>query len=795
MTFQVESRTGGDRSALATYLEEDAIRSKRFIPGSLANQDIDVFRRSLENLSERLAEFLSGDSYQRAILVLGKIQSGKTSHLLGTLAWCADSNFGIATIFTGITGELNQQTNVRLTGSLKELDESFISIHEVPTKSDSDEYGILKNVLINEIDNRINSSARAPLPILVTMKNKYRLQTLEILYKELSEFFGPALKALIIDDEADQASQNSKASTSKTTTTYDAIVNVRNAGLPNFLLSYTATPQAVLLTEKLGKLRPDECVVAPPRHGYFGLENICKPSYAKQLIEVDDWPAKNEKVSTCPSSLKSALLDFFLTVYVRNKYPKVFFEESGLANIDHLESDKSLQMMVHEAVEVAKHRDVFRLIQNEKLDLIENLQSFLNGSLPKSVHEDLMSMLFTAWSSLLSRLNSELVDRLDFAREDIPDLYKAIDDCEIVIVNADKKRQNIDVKFPSSKEIWNEHKAWILVGGDILGRGLTIPQLVTTYFLRSSKRPNFDTVSQQMRFCGYRSPYKSFTTIWAHETTFLTFRYMDKVETVMWNRVSGWDSERVDLSKEFPRVIYAAPLNINMEPTRKSVRDPNLLDKKISGEIIFSSKKVMDPNRVVENLNLISRWSKSLGDFNSLGNEWLQIDEPDNKSIQKLLKRWTVAPSEIHELNATSELFEDDLEDLGLAFTPKSFFISREVLSADMGSFQEIERTIKNSRFRRSIPNASKEVSIDLWKTGYINELPIKNVFSDLSITHVGGSQRSLRKHLAYDAAIFVIEFVRGTRTEAKLEGAISLGLCLSILSPSGYEIRTLGHK
>lgn len=270
---------------------------------------------------------------------------------------------------------------------------------------------------------------------------------------------------------------------------------------------------------------------------------------------------------------------------------------------------------------------------------------------------------------------------------------------------------------------------------------------------------------------------------------------MDKVETVMWNRVSGWDKERLDLSQEFPRVIYAAPLNVNMEPTRKSVRDPNLLDKKVTGEIVFSSRKVMDPNRVADNLNLIKRWSKSVGEFNKLGIEWLQVDEPDNKSVKNLLDKWNVAPSENYGLSATAELFEDDLEDLGLAFVPKSFFISRDVLTADMGNFQEIDKTLNKSKFGRTLPNAPRQASIEHWKNGYIHELPKENVFSELAITHVGGSQRKLREHLAYDAAIVIIEFVRGITSETGRDSTISLGLCLSVLSPSGYEIRTLGHK
>jgi hypothetical protein len=73
--------------------------------------------------------------------------------------------------------------------------------------------------------------------------------------------------------------------------------------------------------------------------------------------------------------------------------------------------------------------------------------------------------------------------------------------------------------------------------------------------------------------------------------------------------------------------------------------------------------------------------------------------------------------------------------------------------------------------------------------------LPKTNVFSDLDTTHVGGSQRKLRRHLPYDAAIFIIEFIRGVSSASIPDSTISLGLGLSILSPTGYEIRTLGHK
>ena len=795
MTFHIKSRDDSNSTALEKYLLQDARRAKRIVPGDAANVDTLIFRESLTNLSNRLDEFLQTDQYQRASLVLGKIQSGKTSHLLGTLAWVVDSHFGLTTIFTGITGELNNQTVTRLGESLNDLDDNLVSIHQVPTNSNATEY---KNLILNlrlEIEHRLNGSANAPLPVLVTMKNKHRLGTLEHLFKELSLEFGSKLRVLLVDDEADQASQNSKSSTAKSTITYEAMSDLRSSGLSNYLLSYTATPQAVLLTEKFGKLRPDECVVVPPRYGYFGLEAVCDNSYSRNLVVVDDWPATKGRISACPQSLKDALYEFFLTVFIRNRFPSIFFNESDLVDIEHLVANESLQMMIHEAVEVAKHKDVYKLVSNERNDLLSELKSFINGDMPTSFESSLGPYIEDLWKRLISRLDSGIASQLESARPELSELLDVVKDSEIVVVNAAKNRPNSEVRFPDSAEAWNAHRAWIVIGGEILGRGLTIPQLVTTYFLRSSKVPNFDTVSQQMRFCGYRMAYKSFTSIWAPSSTFTTLKYMNKVETIMWNRAKSWDAERLVISKEVPKVIYASPLGINMEPTRKSVRDPNLFDKKVKGETIFTARKVMDPNLVADNLNTIKRWAKAAGAPHVLGTDWLQYDEPENEAIQGLLRKWKVAPSEAIDIQASAELFEDDLEELGLAFMPKSLFVSRSVISADMGNFSEIDRTIQNTKLYRTLAAPGRDVSIDNWKRSFIEEAPRVNVFSDVAITHIGDTQRKLRKHLSYDAAMLIVEFMRGTSKSTSLDGTVSLGLCFSVLAPSGFEIRTLGHR
>ena len=43
----------------------------------------------------------------------------------------------------------------------------------------------------------------------------------------------------------------------------------------------------------------------------------------------------------------------------------------------------------------------------------------------------------------------------------------------------------------------------IIIGGNVIGRGLTIPKLQTVYYSRTAKKPNADTFWQHSRIFGY----------------------------------------------------------------------------------------------------------------------------------------------------------------------------------------------------------------------------------------------------------------------------------------------------
>jgi hypothetical protein len=259
------------KNCIEEYFLKQSEKTKTILPGQLAISDSKKFEEGIYNLTSRLDDFLVSTQKEVAYLALGKVQSGKTAHMLGVIAWASDSQISLVTIFTGVTEALNAQTTKRLKKDLTLLGENYITTHEVPTSDESTEYRDLyievSKWIRNRLDNDLRQKIVTPLPVLVTLKNPSRVKTLKSLISSLEKEHGKQIISLLIDDEADQASQNAGAHKRKITATYKAIKELRELPNRNILISYTATPQAVLLTDRNGRLRPNYCVTVKPRVG------------------------------------------------------------------------------------------------------------------------------------------------------------------------------------------------------------------------------------------------------------------------------------------------------------------------------------------------------------------------------------------------------------------------------------------------------------------------------------------------------------------------------------------------
>jgi hypothetical protein len=785
-------------SCLKNYLENDRKKTKSLLPGPIAEKDSLVFEKNVFNITHRLDEFLESDKKEIAFLVLGKIQSGKTANLLGTVAWAADKKVSLAVIFTGVTEALNDQTAKRINKDLiTKLDEQYVKVFQVPTKSSGDSYENLLKDLTKWISRRTNESIDGlirPIPVLVTLKNPSRVKTLQSLIKALQEKFGNELVSLLIDDEADQASQNAGARKRKITPTYAAISGLRDLELRNILLSYTATPQAVLLTERNGRLRPNYCVTVEPRTNYFGLDTAVGDSFMSNRVEVDDWLLKPTQMPSSPKSLREALIRFACTGWVRFYSPETFYSSGALTGEVLDKQLKSLQMLVHESGSIKEHKKVYEFVIWELERLTEGLVDAISGSLTSGQIRDLAEEWDLGLEGIRQAADSELRDAIspvidvNFFKQ----ILNLLDDSTVLVVNSDPDKPGPADDIPIDEDIWAQSKMWVLIGGDILGRGLTIPQLTTTYFLRHAKSPNFDTVSQQMRFCGYRTNYSQFTHIFAQGQTLGIFEVMNEIDSTVWRLAKKWDKEELDIYNEMPVVMYASRPNVKLDPCRKAVHDPDLVDRKI-GSLIFSGWDIFNPIRFKENLITLRTFiEESNLDLDS-HEDWRILKEPSDLQMQRLLAGWEANPAESTFLVGSAELFVPELEDLGLSNIPRNIVIHQSLLESDLA---DVESILSEIQWTRGTHPAPANANLPNWKQAYESMSIIgsqKITWPTLSVTHIGDGQRKVRNTYSPDATTLLIEPIFGHTGKAKDGVKIAAGIGFSLMSPPNFEVRIIG--
>lgn len=789
-------------NCIEEYFLKQSEKTKTILPGQLAISDSKKFEEGIYNLTSRLDDFLLSTEKEVAYLALGKVQSGKTAHMLGVIAWASDSQISLVTIFTGVTEALNAQTTKRLKKDLTLLGENYITTHEVPTSDESTEYRDLyievSKWIRNRLDNDLRQKIVTPLPVLVTLKNPSRVKTLKSLISSLEKEHGKQIISLLIDDEADQASQNAGAHKRKITATYKAIKELRELPNRNILISYTATPQAVLLTDRNGRLRPNYCVTVKPRFGYFGLEHVVSEDFLPNISIVSDYSDKPTSWTSSPNSLNTAVIQFIWTGWIRFNQPDIFYYKSGLSGELLKNELESVQMLVHESSRTIQQEAMFRHITLIKERLTEGLKDTLKGNLDASQVKIMEDEWLDVLDKIVKNLPSDLQNKIrkEFNMERVEQLYNLLEHLKLIVVNSDPNRSNSHLELPNNNDEWSSAKMWILIGGDILGRGLTIPQLTVTYFLRHPKIPNFDTVSQQMRFCGYRNNYSDFVFIHCQEHTSKLFEYMNEIDSTIWRRALIWDEEHADIFTTLPAVLYASKGGINLDPVRKSVTDPDLIDQKIT-DTIFSLRSIFDPNDFRLNLATLNNFIRETKIKGINHGAWVEFAEPTNLQFQRIISTWTTDPQESAMLIGAAELFNDEMGELGLAEVPKSIFVRKSLL-ASIGSASELDAFFSSIEMSRKA--SLKQVSHNLsnWSKLFLRDTTISKRIArwpSLAVPHIGDSQRKIRDEMTADTCILIIEPTIALETTRDRSSAIAIGCAFTLMSPPKFDLRWIGHR
>lgn len=490
------------------------IDAKNFSPNVVSTLGEDTLDIKLMNF---IGNPISSLNYLRRGLIIGDVQSGKTSTYIGFMCKAADAGYKVFILLTGTVESLRKQTQER-------VEEGFIGIDMTADLTGGRRVGVgLDNKeifamamtsrssdFIGKIDKIAVSLRSHDAIVFVVKKNTKVLQKMKDWLISLNA--DPITRKidvpmLLIDDEADNASINTNDSTEDPTKINKLIRELVDVFTKSNYVGFTATPFANVFIDprttsemENHDLFPEDFIVSlPTPSNYIGPSEIFSQTgrYFSQLIYVrdagqtveDGWPFyfkhTKEWDDELPESLTDAIYTFYLGNSIRDLRGDKKEHRSMLINISRF---VAVQQTIKRKVEII-HNNAYRSI---KFNLSDDFQISMKDPVLCQIHE--------LWKSQYSHL--------EFSWEQIArSLLGAIDSIQIKVVNSSKNSERLE--YPR-----NESLRVIAIGGLALSRGLTLEGLVTSFFYRNTC--TYDVLMQMGRWFGYRHGYADLFRIWTH---------------------------------------------------------------------------------------------------------------------------------------------------------------------------------------------------------------------------------------------------------------------------------------
>jgi len=492
---------------------------------------------------------------QNKVLCLGKVQSGKTAFFISAIALAFDNGYDLAYVIGGTKTKLKDQNNDRL---LLEFENNpNVKIVDIAQKDCEDPQELLR---------------RGYKVVIVALKNVAEKANLGIVncYSILLKDY----PSVIIDDEGDECSPGapkSKAKNSRAGRTHDVITGIiNNINICTFL-SVTATPQANFLLSTMDELSPDFALLVEPGSGYTGGNAFHDTYDNKHVVEIKD---SDQFGRSIPESFKRAL-NFFI----------------GSMFLQYLKGDeKKYSMLVHPSS--------LTRVQNMVVEKIDDHLSLVKKILSDEKNiafDDLIGKIYSEISTVFPVYVNESV----FRKAVMPIVKDVLSQINIFQFNiSEKGREDIKAE-DSDKSLYK-----IYVGGNMLGRGLTIKNLCVTYIYRDSKISQIDTLYQRARWFGYKRSYFDFCRVYM--TPDLKQKFIDTVENEndMWNSMNAFLLTKTDV-KYFPRIFTLN--NDKLRLTRNTVSKTVVIERINPGydydkSISFGSEQLLANRELYNNL-------------------------------------------------------------------------------------------------------------------------------------------------------------------------------------------------
>ena len=551
-----------DPSVNWNYFLEQLRRDAAWSPTALDNLDTSSSRiLSFTTSPERKVENDAGESGRG--LVLGYVQSGKTTSFTSVISKAVDSGYRLIVVLSGVTNNLRSQTQVAVEDMLAPIDS--IRFHWLTNR---------------EMDFRKSANASQLLTssvvIAVVKKNYSRLNKLVEWLESATTVARGIAPMLVIDDEADQASVNTLRAKNRVTKINSKMKELLSPTLMplNSYVGYTATPFANLLIDPNDEddLFPRDFLFSLSKgDGYFGPEEL----FGRDPIDEDDQAeaaglpvlrfisdtdiqdlgtAANPAARN-PGKITNQLRDALNWFVVSSAIRKV--RESKIV---------WTSMLIHTSGRIPSHQEMHQLIQTQFIQLAnKDFPAFLSELKALWERENYVTFgenIMPTWNEI---------------ETEIPEIWKEIR----LVTDNSKSLDRLDYGGGETPG------PVIAIGGNTLSRGLVLKGLISTYFLRTAK--GYDALLQMGRWFGYRNGYQDLQRIWMPAELADWFRFLAMIEMEVRQQISGLQAGDIT-PKDLPVLIRTHPkMQITTKPHDGVTAKIGFAGKRIE-TILFKTK-------------------------------------------------------------------------------------------------------------------------------------------------------------------------------------------------------------
>ncbi len=607
-------------------------------------------------------------------MVVGSVQSGKTANYCGLICKAIDAGYRLIVVLAGMHNNLRSQTQYRMDEGVLGLDSQkdrnldrgnsligvgklfgqLLSIHSLTNSLEDGDFRAPK------ADTNVTIGGDPVL--LVIKKNGSVLRNLlkwvlHVRGEEIPGVQGKVVRGvplLVIDDEADNASINTKDRRGKPNDDNDVtaingrIRELLDAFEKSAYVGYTATPFANIFinpdaeTPKHGddlfprsfilNVSPPSNYVSPSR--VFGLDGDLdagiEPKAGLPLVRgVDDhlsvFPAKHKKdlaVTELPQTLRQALHSFVLVCAARRARGFTGVHNSMLIHVTRfVDVQHQVVQLVLGYVEAMRRRLTIGEGERQQTLIAELERLWRDDFEPTSAaireHSPDENLVPLAWEQVAAELPESV------ARIEVKEINGHATDALDYVAH----RQGFNV---------------VAVGGDKLSRGLTLEGLSVSYFLRASQM--YDTLMQMGRWFGYRPGYLDLCRLYTTDDLRLWYRHIALAE--------------VELRREFDRMKAAGltprryGLRVRQHPGGLLVTAMNKMSHAQTQRLSYAGQLVQtvafetSVDVVRRNCAIVDRFLKQLearSPAKPRKSAWLWQDVAAHEMIDGLLRDFSVA--------------------------------------------------------------------------------------------------------------------------------------------------------